>query len=140
MRDLMSINVAAKEVRLKKKILVCGSCVADEYPDIFEKYCKGRVPLIVCLEKEHMNMVGFKLTSMAVRVPLEEVVVLTVDGSPHCIQLHMTLEEVKKIVGDLNVRHIVIEDGKDIEVNPKCVKIARYLTKIQKLLTRIEGK
>jgi len=133
-RDLLSVNVAGKEIRDKRKLLICGSCVVDEYKDIFEKYVEGRVPLIVCMEREHMNMVALKVASMAARVDLDEIVVLTVDGSPHCIQLHMAIEEVKRIVGNLNVRHVAIEDGKDIEVDSKCVKIARYLTKIQKLI------
>jgi len=133
-RDLLSVNVAGKEIREKRKLLICGSCVISEHKDIFERYAEGRVPLFVCMEKEHMNMVALKVASMAARVELDEVVVLTVDGSPHCIQLHMALEEVKRIVGNLNVKHIVIENGKDIEINPKCVKIARYLTKIQKLI------
>jgi len=136
-RELMTTNVAARDIRRKRRVLICGSCVVSEYPEIFEKYCEGRVPLIVCLEREHMNMVGFKIASMVARVPLEEIVVLTVDGSPHCVQLHMTVEEVRRIVGELNVRHVVIEGGRDVEVDSKCVKIARYLTKIQRMLRKL---
>lgn len=137
--DILSINVAGKEIREKRKILIYGSCVEVEYPHFYEKYSQGRVPLKVCLEKDHMNMVGFKVASIIARVNLDEIIILTVDGSPHCVQLHMMVEEVEKITGKkgkLNVRHIVIENGKDIEVNPTCIKVARYLTKIQRLMEK----
>ncbi len=135
-RNFLSYNVAGEELRKKRKLLLYGTCIFNEYPDILKKWSKGRVPLSVCLEREHMNMVALKLASLLARIPLEELVILTVDGSPHCVQLHMTVEEVLKIVKNitLKVKHLVIENGKVIEIDPKCVKIARYLSKIMKLL------
>lgn len=137
--DILSMNVAGRGIRERRKLLIYGSCVEIEYPRLYNKYRRGRVPLKVCLEREHMNMVGFKVASMMARVDLDEIVVLTVDGSPHCVQLHMMMEEVEKItgkMGKLNVKHVVIENGKDIEVDSKCIKVARYLTKIQRLMER----
>ncbi|MEM2538483.1 MAG: hypothetical protein QXE38_04165, partial [Candidatus Methanomethylicia archaeon] len=72
-----------------------------------------------------------KLSSIISRVPIEEIIVLTVDGSPHCIQLHFMMNEIEKITGkNLNIRHILIYKGEDIEVDAETVKKARYLTKI----------
>lgn len=137
--DILSMNVAGREIRNKRKILIYGSCIEIEYPNFYEKYSSGRVPLKACLEKDHMNMVGFKVASMIARVDLDEIVVLTVDGSPHCIQLHMMIEEVRKIVENnkkLNVKHVVIEDGRDVVIDSRCIKVARYLTKIQRLMEK----
>jgi hypothetical protein len=81
--------------------------------------------------------VALKLASIFARVDLEEVVVLTVDGSPHCIQLHHAVEEARKVTGrQINVRHFVIEGGEALEVSAEAVKVARYLSKIQRLLTK----
>lgn len=133
--NILSFNVAGREIREKRRLLIYGSCLEFEYPEILKKYWENRVPLKVCLEEDHMNMVGFKIASIIARVKLDEIIVLTVDGSPHCIQLHMMMEEIGKITGsEINVRHIVIEDGKEIEINPKYIKIARYLTKIKRLM------
>ncbi|MCX8168706.1 MAG: 4Fe-4S ferredoxin [Candidatus Methanomethylicia archaeon] len=130
-KDLMEVNVASKEIRNKKKILLVGTCLINEYPKIIEKYIEGKVKLNICLEREHFNMACLKLASIIARVPLEEVIILTVDGSPHCIQLHFMMDEIEKITGKkLNRRHIVVYKGKDIEVNVENVKKARYLTKI----------
>jgi hypothetical protein len=76
-------------------------------------------------------MACLKLASIIARVPIEEIVVLTVDGSPHCIQLHFMMDEVEKITGKpLNVKHIVVYKGKEVEVDRSRVKKARYLSKV----------
>ena len=134
---LIDINACAKEIREKRRLLIYGKCVYDEYPEVFRKYSENRACLAVCLEAEHMNMVGFKLASIVARLSLEEIIVLTVDGSPHCVQLHFMVEEVNKIFGrNLPVKHLVIEGGEVVEVDQRVVKTARYLTKIKKLLYR----
>lgn len=124
-------------MREKRRLLVYGTCILYEYPEVLSRFSEGRVALGACLEAEHLNIVGLKLASMFARVELEEVAVLTVDGSPHCIQLHHAVEEAKKVSGrDINVRHFVIEDGEAREVSPEAVKTARYLSKIQRLLSK----
>ena len=134
-RRLIDVNCCTKPLREKRRLLIYGKCVAEEYPSIFNLFAKDRVALAVCLEAEHMNMVGFKLASILCRIKLDEIVVLTVDGSPHCVQLHFMCEEVNRIFGgSLNIKHYVVEKGKAIEIPPKVVKYARYLSKIKKLL------
>jgi len=132
-RKLLDVNVASRPFREAKRILVYGTCVRDEHPSVFEEYAFGRVPLAVCMEEEHFNMVALKLASIAARVKLEELVVLTVDGSPHCLQLHMVAEEVDRVVGGLPRKHVVVEEGGAIEIEPEIVKVARYLSKVQRL-------
>ncbi|ABL77473.1 hypothetical protein [Thermofilum pendens] len=136
-RRLTEFNVAGKEIREKRKLLVYGSCLAYEYPELLREYSEGRVDLAVCLEAEHFNVVALKLASMLARVDVEEVVVLTVDGSPHCVQLHHAVEEAKKVTGrSPRTRHLVIEEGKVVEVDEKAVKTARYLSRVQRLLDK----
>jgi hypothetical protein len=131
LRDLMETNSASRELRDKRRILLIGSCLTYEHPEIVEKYVEGRVALKVCLEREHFNMACLKLASIVARVPIEEIVVLTVDGSPHCIQLHFMMDEVEKVTGkSLNVKHIVVYKGKEVEVDRSRVKKARYLSKL----------
>ncbi len=137
-RRLQDYNVAGRELRAKRRLLVYGTCIRDEYPEIFSAWARGRVPLAVCMEAEHFNMVGLKLASIICRVDLEEVIVLTVDGSPHCVQLHHVLEEVKKIIGGNKsmIRHFVVEKNRVVEVDPITIKTARYLSRVKKLIDR----
>ncbi len=135
-RKLLDVNAACRALRNIRRLLIYGTCVRDEHPWAYSELSKGRVPLAVCMEEVHFNMVALKLASMLARVDVEEVVVLTVDGSPHCVQLHMVVEEVEKVLGRrVNRRHYVVEGGELIEVPRECVKTARYLSKILRLLS-----
>ena len=139
-REFTSVNVCSKAVRESRKLLLYGECVRDEYPGIFGEFSEGRVALAVCLEREHMNLVGFKLAGLLARLDLEELVVLTVDGSPHCIQLHFLAEEVERILGrGVHRRHFVVERGRALEIEPRFVRTARYLSRVRKLAERINS-
>lgn len=108
----------------------------DEYPEIFDSFRESRVHLSVCPEAEHINVIALKLSSILARVNLEEVVVLTVDGSPHCVQLHHAIEEAARVTGNrVVVHHYVIEEGKAVQVSREAVKVARYLSRVDKLLS-----
>ncbi len=135
---LMSTNCASKRLRISKKLLLCGSCVKEEHPEIFSQFTTGRIALLVCMEETHMNMVGLKLFDMFDMVKPEEVVVLTPDGSPHCVQLHYVVEDVKKRLrlDGLRVEHYVVDRGKIYKVSAESVKVSRYLRKIEKLLRK----
>jgi len=133
-RDLLDYNAAGRELRRNRRLLVYGTCVRDEHPGIFEEWSSGRVPLAACLEKTHFNMVALKLASILARVELEELVVLTVDGSPHCVQLHHAVEEAVRVTGSgVRVRHVVVEGGEAVEIPASTVKTARYLSKVYRL-------
>lgn len=135
--ELMSTNVGSRRIRELGKILILGSCIIDEYLYLYQNLEKGYVVLHVCMETVHFNMVSLKIASILGRIPIKEIVVLTVDGSPHCVQLHTAVEEAVKITNSSVItRYIVIENGKLIEVSNKAVKTSRYLSKIDKLLKR----
>lgn len=134
--ELMSTNVGSRKIRKLKKILIIGSCVISEYPNIYQDLEKDHVTLHVCMESYHINMVSLKIASILARLPIKEIIILTIDGSPHCVQLHTAVEEAIKITSSsTNIKHIVIENGKLIEVSNKAVKYSRYLSKIDKLLS-----
>lgn len=134
-KRLTEYNAAGKLLRNLGKLLVYGSCVREEYPQIFESLGEGRVQLSACPEAEHINIIALKLSSMLARVGLEEVAVLTVDGSPHCVQLHHAVEEAARVTGSrASVYHYVIEGGRAVQVSREAVKTARYLSRVDKLL------
>ena len=134
-RDFLTTNVGDREIMKTKKLLLYGTCIAEKYPNILGEYSEGRTALSVCLERDHMNMVAFKLATMVKSAKLEEIIVLTVDGSPHCVQLHQTVSEVNKLFDvPPSTRYFVVEHGKIHEVDVKTVKTSRFLSTIAKLL------
>lgn len=130
--ELLTTNV--KNRRLSEAaLLIYGTCVENEAPKNFNALAKGRIPLHVCLEKIHMNIVGFKLATILQTSKPKEIVVLTLDGSPHCIQLHFTAEQAKRVSkSNVNIKHYVIERGKLVEISPDVVEIARHLSKVRR--------
>ena len=134
---LMRINVGDKFLREKPNLLLVGSCT-DRYPDIVKEVQErdgGHSVLHICLEETHANQAGFKIGSIVRYSDIKRVTTLTVDGSPHCVQLHYVVEDIKRhFVPDLETAHFVIEKGKLFEVTADAVKRSRHLSKIQKML------
>ncbi len=129
---LLETNVGSKMVR-GKDLLIYSICIEKENPEIFSEFSRHRTPLWVCLELEHINMLVYKIGSMLTQYePPQTISVLTVDGSPHCVQLHYAVEDAKKISGSIiDVRHFVISKGGVKEVSAQTVRKSRYLGKIE---------
>lgn len=88
--DLVTTNVYSKH--LSKRLLICGTCLLSEYPEIVEELRQGRTLLTVCPEMVHLNTVIEKIASMLVKGEIENIAVVTKNGSPHCIGLHFAVE------------------------------------------------
>lgn len=134
---LMTSNVGNREAREKNGLLVYGSCVSTQFPDLFnEVFDKYQYPAFhVCLESVHMNMAGYKLASFIAYSHVQNIVILTVDGSPHCIQLHYLVEDLKQhFTPDITTTHYVIDKGKLYEISERAIKKSRHLHTIEKMM------
>ncbi len=133
-RALMCTNVGASHLRTTGDLLVIGSCIPDRHPDILKRLQTDdptRPVLHVCLEETHMNQAGYKLASIIRYSGIKSVTALTVDGSPHCVQLHYLLEDIKRhFVPELMTSHYVIEKGELFRVTAEAVKRSRHLSKV----------
>ncbi len=140
-QPLMSINVGDARLRNQGKLLLIGSCM-NRFPEIvkeFAKHGEGHTVLQVCLEETHMNQAGFKIGSIVKYSRLSEVTVLTIDGSPHCVQLHYVVDDVKRhFAPEITTKHYVVEKGTIHEISSDAVKRSRHLSKIQKMISSEE--
>jgi hypothetical protein len=139
MQYLMRINVGDRRLREKQNLLLVGSCI-DRYPDFVKEICEkdgGHFALQICLEETHMNQAGFKIGSIVKYSNIKKVTTLTVDGSPHCVTLHYTVEDIKRhFVPEIETAHFVIEKGKLHEISSEAIKRSRHLSKIQMMLDK----
>jgi hypothetical protein len=112
----------------------------DRFPDILREVSEriGEQTIMhICLEETHMNQVGFKIASIVKYSDIKKVTALTVDGSPHCVQLHYVIEDIKRhFAEDIETAHFVVEKGLLYEISADAVKRSRHLSKIQKLLDK----
>ncbi|MHA1925643.1 MAG: 4Fe-4S ferredoxin [Candidatus Thorarchaeota archaeon] len=131
---LMCTNVGDPRLRERGKILLIGSCLKNRYPDIVEKHQEsngGSVVLSVCLEETHANQAGFKIGSIVSYSQIGRLTALTVDGSPHCVQLHFLIEDIKRhFTPEVETDHYVVEKGIVHQVSAAAVKLARHLSKL----------
>lgn len=131
---LMCTNVGDPRLREKGNILLIGSCMKNRYPDIVEKHQESNgssAVLYVCLEETHANQAGFKIGSIVRYSQIDRLTVLTVDGSPHCVQLHFLIEDIKRhFTPEVETDHYVVEKGTIHQVSAAAVKLARHLSKL----------
>lgn len=131
--ELLSIDLGSKKFS-NSKILLYGKCIPIQFGFFLRKLSKGKIILAVCLQEQHMDNLGFKLVTLLTYQPVKEITVLTIDGSPHCVQLHALAEQAKKITkSGVFIKHYVIEEGELIEFNSDIVKVARHLSHIKEL-------
>jgi hypothetical protein len=124
--DLLRTNVKSRQIG--KKIIFYSSCL-EEHPELLRKF-EGYTKLGTCLEDKHMNKVAWKIFNILKEKKPKKVVVLTVDGSPHCVQLHHAIRDLRKGFS-LEVRHCVVYQGDIYEVTEKAIERARHLKEIQ---------
>ena len=135
MYNILSINVGDQRFRDNPRLLLYGICVPDRYPAIFKQFAAGKTPVHACLEELHMDHVGYKLVSIVKYSKIEELTVLTIDGSPHCYQLHVLGQDLKRYFApEILVSHFVIEKGEVYEISYQAITVARHLHRVQKLL------
>lgn len=140
MYNLLETNLGDKELRQKKRIILTGTCLIRRHPEILKEFLEkfdSPAHVHICLETYQMDQVGYKLTLMMDYSDIKELTVLTIDGSPHCLQLHFLAEDQRKFHPNLKINHFVIEKGKVYEIEPNAVKAARHLHKVQKLIKKI---
>jgi hypothetical protein len=130
MSRLLETSVTSDEIR--NKILVYGACVADEHPGVLEEFREYTL-FRVCLTTSSLEKVAWKLATIVRVKGIKEVAALTVDGSPHCLQLHFALADLKEMFPQLKKKHYVIEKGLLRQVSERAVKTARHLHEIEGL-------
>ena len=121
------------------RVLLAAECVKNLYPEVFKRLSEGRVAFTCCPEVENTTLLMGKLASIIRCSEPAEIVVASIEGSPHCLLLHMALNEALFDVGATErpvVRHYVVLEGQLIEVSEEAARVARYLHLVQKAIEK----
>jgi len=129
--NLLSENIY--DPRFKNKFLVVGNCVPSMYPKVLKKFEKlWKNIFLICLEQEHYNMMVAKLFDIVGVGKTKKIGFLTVDGSPHCVQVHFGSKYLKRGLANgttVEFRHYVIKrDARVYEVSMESIDKARDLS------------
>ncbi len=122
---------------VNKKMIIIGSCLENMFPNIYQKLEQESTNIYeVCLEETHLNMVITKIAGMLARNDIKEIKFVTIDKSPHCIQLHYVVKELENIM-DLEKIHIencVATSEGLIEVPLKVIGLSKNLAKLSEMI------
>ena len=122
---------------VNKKMIIIGSCLENMFPSIYKKLEQESTNIYeVCLEETHLNMVITKIAGMLARNDIKEIKFVTIDKSPHCVQLHYVVKELENIM-DLEKIHIenyVATSEGLIEVPLKVIGLSKNLAKLSEMI------
>lgn len=118
---------------LKGKLLIIGSCLEQKYSQLVAELATkydGHV-LKICLEEMHYNQYMAKMQAILGLGNISEVGLLTVDGSPHCCQIHFGRKYIQRqLKAEVKFSHYVISsNGIMSEVNNEIVDAAKLFVK-----------
>ena len=118
-----------------QEILVASACLPIVNPELFKKLSENRITLLACPERESSAYYG-KLASIIRSTKPKRLVVVTIDGSPHCFALQAAVNEAEYILGEKVEReHYVVVDGRELrKISPNAIRAARYLCIINNII------
>ncbi|MGC8982133.1 MAG: 4Fe-4S ferredoxin [Desulfurococcaceae archaeon] len=122
------------------EVLVASACLPVVNPELYEKLSKNRAVLLACPERESAAYYG-KLASMIRSTRPRKLVVVTIDGSPHCFALQASVNEAEYILGEkIEREHYVVVDGRELKpISPNAIRVARYLSIVNELVEKNPG-
>ncbi len=122
---------------VEEKMIIMGSCVEFMFPEIYDELKKNnKIIYDVCLEQTHLNMAITKLAGMVARKNCKELVFVTVDRSPHCVQLHYAAQELAKIMDLSNIKvsnYVATKEGL-VEIPMDVVDVSKDLARLKERL------
>lgn len=120
-----------------KKLYIVSACLPQVNKELYKRICNEGTVLLACPEKESPTYYG-KLASMlrSNEEFIEELIIITIDGSPHCFTLQASVNEAEYILGrKVKREHYVLVNGTElINIDPNVIRIARYLHIVNKLI------
>ena len=122
---------------IDEKIIIIGSCLENMFPNIYEKLEQESNNIYeVCLEETHLNMVITKIAGILARNNIKEIKFVTVDKSPHCIQLHYVVKELGNIMNleKIHIENYVATNEGLIEIPIEVIGMSKNLAKLAKII------
>jgi len=134
---LMETWVKAPFLR-EAPILIVGGCIQSTFPRIWKRFAENRIVLTSCPEAEGFSGLVEKLAMIIRCSNPKEMILLTVDGSPHCNMLHISVNGAAFITKvKTPIRHfVIVGEGEVNEVSSESVRVGRYLHLVEKCVQK----
>jgi phosphoribosylaminoimidazole carboxylase PurE protein len=135
--DFLSNNVNA----FSGQVIVCDSYVPRLYSEILLSHSNGAPCFSFVPEACHIDQFGFKLTTILRLGRIVRLSVVTKDGSPHSLQIHLVAQEAALNVGfpAESLSFFVVEQGKLHSISHAAVRAARHLSEVESYVSAIHA-
>ena len=131
-KELMKSNI----YDVSEIVVIVGSCLKIMQPEGFKKikFISDNI-YELCLEETHINMAITKVGGMIRTGKIKKLVFVSVDKSPHCIQLHYIQDELRKMMdlSKVEINNYVIVDNELIRISEETISISKNLKELSKL-------
>ena len=132
MKELMKSNI----YDVNETIIVVGSCLKNMQPEGFKTLEKISDNIYgLCLEETHINMAITKIGGMLRTKKIKRIIFVSVDKSPHCIQLHYVQEELRKMMdlSNIEIENYVVVNNELIKIQPEVISLSKNLKGLAEL-------
>jgi hypothetical protein len=111
------------------RFLLIGTCVERLHSDILSKFqAQWQHVVGYCLEQEHYNMLFAKLIDILALGKTKQVGFLTVDSSPHCIQMHYLSNYLARALKTpVDFAHFVVYEKEVYQIPEEAIVSSRRL-------------
>lgn len=120
---------------IDETIIIVGTCLKNMQPKGYEKLEKISKNIYnLCLKNTHVNMAITKIGGMIRTGKVHNIILATVDESPHCIQMHYIQDEVREMMNleNINIKNYVVVNDELIEVSPELILLSKKLSELNK--------
>ena len=134
MQALMSSNI----YDVDKTIVVMGSCLQQVSPYVFNMIKKQYDRIYtLCLEETHINMAITKIGSMIRTNKIKEILFVSVDKSPHCVQMHYIQDELNKMMdlSKISIKNYIVDTNVLIPISKKTISLSKNLQKLEEMIS-----
>ncbi len=133
MREIMKTNI----YDVSDTIIIVGSCLKYMQPEGFKKLKVISDNIYeLCLEETHINMAITKVGGMLRTGKIKKLLFVSVDKSPHCIQLHYIQDELKKMMNieNIDIKNYVVVNNELEEITPEIISLSKNLGKLKNVI------
>ena len=130
MKDLMKTNI----YDCSEEIVIVGSCLKSMQPKAFKAIESWNEPIYdLCLEQTHLNMAITKVLGMIRTGKVKKLSFISVDRSPHCIQLHYIQDEIRKLGINIDIDNYVCSGDNLVKIDKEIITLSKNLTKLNEI-------
>ena len=127
MKRLMDSNI----YEASGKVLISGSCLPNMEKEQFDCFSNNYDNVFfLCLEETHINMAVSKIIGMISNGKVTQLDFVSVNKSPHCIQLHYSKGEINRVFNNVLMNNYVIEKGKVYHISDDTLSLSKNLVKL----------